>query len=201
MLCTGCSIAPQHTGLTQLHGHPRAGGHTDGAFTGVRLPVAKTACGLCRLHLSGRGMAHPSVAPAHWPADRRGPAAGSSATSRAGATGDRASARRRPLALPATVFGGPATGVLSGERRTWETPPRVPASPDGSSSLPAADGGIGRDGFWGCGALEEEVKGGGASPACGGSIGVQRRGGEASVCGNLGGDRRRHLGHGGSRRA
>ena len=67
MLCTGCSIAPQHTRPAQLHGHACAGGHTDGAFTGVRLPVAKTAFGLCCLHLSGRGVAHPSVAPAHWP--------------------------------------------------------------------------------------------------------------------------------------
>ena len=83
ILRTRCSIAPQRTGPAQLHGHARAGGHADGAFTGVRLPVAKTACGLCRLHLSGRGVAHPSVAPAHWSADRRGPAAGSFATSRA----------------------------------------------------------------------------------------------------------------------
>ena len=126
ILCTGCSIAPQRTGPAQLHGHVRAGGHADGAFTGVCHPVAKTASGLCRLHLSGRGMAHPSVAPAHWLADRRGPAAGSSATSRAGATEDRSSARRRPATLPTTVFGGPATGVLSRERRTRETPPQVP---------------------------------------------------------------------------
>ena len=168
MLCTGCSIAPQRTGPAQLHGHARAGGHADGAFTGVRLPVAKTACGLCRLHLSGRGVAHPSVAPAHWPADRRGPAAGSSATSRAGATGDRASARRRPLALPATVFGGPATGVLSGERRTRETPPRVPASPDGSRASPAADGGVGREWPWPSGSPEEKEGCGRAPQVLGG---------------------------------
>ena len=82
----------------------------------------------------------PSVAQPRWLADRWGPLAGSSSTSRAGATGDRGGARHRSPALQGVSGDVLPTGVL---RRPGRVQPWVARSPRGtgwSRVLAAADG-------------------------------------------------------------